>query len=58
MNGDSCGTCRHHDNRYGQNGNGNCTNPDSPRHNVVTGQQGHCASWTEIPPPPAESFAA
>ena len=43
----NCGTCRFHDVRYCQNGNGKCTNPDSPRIDVVTGKQGCCAGYQE-----------
>ena len=47
MNSPSCGSCHHHDRRDRNNRNGLCTNPESPRFEVVTGQQGCCTGWSE-----------
>jgi hypothetical protein len=51
MGNDCCGTCRFHSVDFRNNGNGECTNPESPRHKVVTGQQGLCAGYELRPPP-------
>jgi hypothetical protein len=50
MENDCCGTCRFHSVDFRSNGNGECTNPDSPRHKVVTGRQGLCSCYQLRPP--------
>lgn len=60
-----CGLCRFHYRgskrpSFGGDGghpNGSCTNPESPRHKVVTGWFGSCDHW-EAPPPPQQAQVA